>query len=229
MAEALEKVRILEQLQTQRHSNSSLDLAHTLPVATQGSGESPGSSCSSGGDRDLANRSNQWRKSKGSGGGSGGDEDDYEDEDKTPTPPPSPHSRQSLRMAATSPSHSLNLSQQPKPSYLQPPYMTPLSAKNNRYLLHPDVMHQHFPSEVSVLPVPHILCPSNTGGGGSGDAMSLAAMLGDDCTVDENVFLADMIALKYLGLSRNHAGIDQTESQQLGYGGYCILGCCISP
>lgn len=208
LAEALEKVRILKQLQTQRHGNLNFD--RTLPEKMEGGFGYSQSSNSSGGsgehvDTGSANRSNQWRKSKGTEGGSGGDEDE-DDEDKTPTPS---HSRRD-----TSPAHKPGLSQQP--SYLQPPYLTPLSTKNNRYFLHPDVMHQQFSSEVSVLPVPHIMCP---GGRAGSDALSYAAMLGEDCTVDENVFLADMIALKYLGLSeRNHGS--QTEARQaLGYAG----------
>ena len=77
-----------------------------------------------------------------------------------------------------------------------------------------------------MLPVPHILCPNHSGSGvGGGDPLSLAAVLGgDDCTVDEKAYLADMIALKYLGLSggsRNQIGSsEQTESRQLGYGRY---------
>jgi hypothetical protein len=237
LTEALEKVRILEQLQNQRQGSSSLDL---VPGKSQGSGEefscsqSISSSCSSGGDTRLkSSQSNQWRRNKGSGGGSGGDEDEYEeDEDKTPTPPPPPpHSRLNSRLTPPhlttsllphSPSHAHHPNCD-QPSYLQSPYVTPLSAKNNRYLLHPDVMNQHFSSEISVLPVPHILCPTHTsGGGGGGGIPSLAGMLGDDYTVDEKAYLADMIALKYLGSggSRNHQGGEPTESRQLGYGRY---------
>ena len=245
LAEALEKVRILEQLQTRRHSSTS---AHTLPAKTAGSGGGFSSSCSSRGSGDccghvstqnqtLTNRSNLWRKNKGSGGGSGGDEDEYEEDDPTPLPLP-PHSRNSPLCATTPPFHNPPLPQQPNYDQSNYPYVTPLSAKNNNhYLLHPDVMHQHFSPEISMLPVPHILCANhNAGGGGSGgDPLPLAAMLGDDCTVDEKAFLADMIALKYLGLSggssRTHAGsIEQTEARQLGYGTngrYCIL--CLFP
>lgn len=244
LAEALEKVKILEQLQTRRHSNAS---AHTLLAKTPGSGtgfSSSSSSCSSGGlgdrcghvsalNQSSSNRCNQWKRNKESGGGSGGDEDDYEeDEDKAPTPLPlPPRSRYSPLHATTSPPCNPPLPQHlnyDQSSYLQPLYVTPLSAKNNHYLLHPDVMmHRHCSSEISMLPVPHILCPNHNAGGGSGNALPLATMLGEDCTVDEKAFLADMIALKYLGLSggssRTHAGsIDQTEARQLGYGKCCI-------
>ena len=231
LAEALEKVQLLGNLQSSRRQSPvpgcSLDQpagmeGHHLPHHQSGVRLS---SCPQSirrsraveglpspadlGKRSLhsvAGRSSQcqWRGIAGGSGGSCGDDEEEEEEeeegDMTLTPP---HEREKMSFHISTPRHSdmrySNMRPPPPvsnpPSYLQPPYITPLSAKNGHHLLHPDVLHQQFSSDVSLLPVPHIVCPNM-----SSDGPSFANVLGNDYTLDENVYLADMIAMKYLGL-----------------------------
>ena len=70
--------------------------------------------------------------------------------------------------------------------------------------LHPDVLQQQFTGDISMLPVPRIMYMSSSSDGGpyyrgAGGTTFLSQLGGADYTVDENVQLADMIALKYLG------------------------------
>lgn len=215
MAEALEKLQILQKLQTHER-RPLLGYDHASPVEGVEDRSHSCSSCSSqgsGGQQDASNRSHQWRKGI-AGGGSGGDEDE-DDED---TPPA--HSPQ-RRVHVTPPPFQDLAGGRFNFHHLQSPYVTPLSAKTNGYHLHPDVMHQQFPCEVSMLPVPRIVY--SAGGGNAGDTVSFAPELGSDCTLDENVFLADMITLKYLGMagsSRNRGkALLRPADQTLGYEG----------
>ena len=74
--------------------------------------------------------------------------------------------------------------------------------------LHPDVLQQQFSAEVSLLPVPRIVgpVPNSSSHGYDGSTLGTALhprgywnMAGSDSTLDENMQLADMIAVKYLG------------------------------
>ena len=74
--------------------------------------------------------------------------------------------------------------------------------------LHPDVLQQQFRSEVSLLPVPRIVGPVPNSSSHSYEGSTLGTALyprsywsttGSDGTLDENMQLADMIAMKYLG------------------------------
>ena len=72
--------------------------------------------------------------------------------------------------------------------------------------LHSDVLQQRYGNEISMLPVPRIVCPVLTDNSNSYSDTSLFPkraqnMIGgsSDCTLDENMQLADMIAMKYVG------------------------------
>lgn len=124
------------------------------------------------------------------------------------------------RGLAPPPSHTASSSTS-APYHHQPPsspplWGTPLAARNGSYplhpdiagkpyLLHPDVLAQQFSPDISLLPVPRIVCPGT--GGSSGRSLEAASfgILGggsggsNEYTLDENVYHADMITLKYLG------------------------------
>ncbi len=251
LADALEKVKILERLQSQKrasppkpneqdskehsslfsHSHSGLSSRNSSQRILNGVGErltnccfsSTGSieqNCSSSGRYQVEsadmlpgtpgveNRAQTIQtRSTNSSLSSCTSEDDqpWEDrgrqDDKTPTPP-----RGSKRseytghaecpidpyMDKSEPVQHLNKK--------QVPFMTPLSARNGgpSYHLHPDVLHQQYSPDISMLPVPRIVCPN------SGDTILFTALMGNDVTVDENVYMADMITQKYLqGLDDN--------------------------
>ena len=147
----------------------------------------------------------------------GEDEGGELEEDFTPTPPrddkpnglvlaPPPLPPDAGLSGPSHPRHHL-----PHHQLRPPPWGTPLSAKSGHYNhLHPDVLHRQFSPNISLLPVPRIVCPDSASGSGSVGGASLAslAMLGNEYTLDENVYLADMIALKYLGLDSHNTGRD---------------------
>ena len=70
--------------------------------------------------------------------------------------------------------------------------------------IHPDVLQQYYATDISMLPVPRIMCSR----GFDDDSISETLLLptnnhhhnfgSADCTLDENSQLADMITLKYL-------------------------------
>ena len=66
--------------------------------------------------------------------------------------------------------------------------------------LHPDVLQQHYSTEISLLPVPRIVGPiPNNNSTLDTAAVYSRSMTSSDTTLDENMQLADMIAMKYLG------------------------------
>ena len=122
------------------------------------------------------------------------------DDDKTPTPP---RYKNQADVNSTFPQDTEGYNTNGCHPYPQPPFLTPLSAKNgSMYHLHPDVLHQHYSPDITMLPIPHILCPDNMQ-----DTMLLTAMMGNDYTLDENFHNAEMISRRYLGMSgsRNHS------------------------
>ncbi len=138
----------------------------------------------------------RWRD-EGKSAGSGGEDDSS---DKTPTPPDDSSAEVDTPPPNTAPPPTNEAPpHRHNQHYPQPPFVTPLSTRTGHHLLHPDVLHQQFPHDISMLPVPHILCPSASGGS-DGDSLSFAAVLGSDYTLDENVHMADIIALKYLDM-----------------------------
>lgn len=155
----------------------------------------------------LPNGGHRWRDEGKSDDDSGSD--NFDDDNKTPTPP---HDNKDDKVSTPPCPPPHHVSQN-----LEPPSVTPPSAKHGDFFLHPDVIHQQFSCDVSMLPVPRIVCPSSGSygydSGGMGDAVSFA-LLGSDYTLDENVHLADMIALKYLGMSgvRSSGGGNPGES-----------------
>ncbi len=66
--------------------------------------------------------------------------------------------------------------------------------------LHPDVLQQHYSTEISLLPVPRIVGPVPNNNSTLDTAAAYPrSMASSDTTLDENMQLADMIAMKYLG------------------------------
>ena len=65
--------------------------------------------------------------------------------------------------------------------------------------LHPDVLQQRFTGDISMLPVPRIVYSGGSGRAGGTTTTFMSHLGGADFTLDENMQMADMIALKYLG------------------------------
>lgn len=80
------------------------------------------------------------------------------------------------------------------------PYTPVLPLDQSLPPLHPDVLQQRFTGDISMLPVPRIMYSrgSSERAGGTTTFMSQLGG-GADFTMDENMQMADMIALKYLG------------------------------
>lgn len=87
------------------------------------------------------------------------------------------------------PPHNFNL----EPVSFDPP-LPPLD--HSLPPLHPDILQQKFIGDISMLPVPRIMYE---GGRGAGGITFMNQVGGAEFTMDENVQMADMIALKYLG------------------------------
>ena len=184
--------------------NSRRVLVDSKRNTSLGSSWSSAAQVSNGSVSPLSSSSHRRWREEGRSAGSGGEDNDS---DKTPTPP---HETDSGGEMTTPPR---NTAPPPHPhqhhhNHLHPPpFVTPLSARTGHYHLHPDVLHQQFSPDVSMLPVPHILCPSSSSS--DGDSTTFGAMPENDYTLDENVHMADMIALKYLGMpstSGSHSG-----------------------
>ena len=82
---------------------------------------------------------------------------------------------------------------------LKYPYTPVLPLDHSLPPLHPDVLQQRFTGDISMLPVPRIMYSG--GSGRAGGTTTFVSQLGGgaDFTMDENMQMADMIALKYLG------------------------------
>ena len=83
------------------------------------------------------------------------------------------------------------------PPVFMHPYTPVLPLDQSLPPLHPDVLQQRLTGDISMLPVPRIMY------GGSSDRTGgttfVSRLGGADFTMDENMQMADMIALKYLG------------------------------
>ena len=79
------------------------------------------------------------------------------------------------------------------------PYTPVLPLDQSLPPLHPDVLQQRFTGDISMLPVPRIMFSGGRAAGGTTYMSHLGAGGGADFTLDENMQMADMIALKYLG------------------------------
>lgn len=83
---------------------------------------------------------------------------------------------------------------------LKYPYTPVLVLDQSLPPLHPDVLQQKFTGDISMLPVPRIMYSGSSGRAGGTVATTFMSHLGGaDFTLDENMQMADMIALKYLG------------------------------
>ena len=173
-------------------------------------------------------RGERWREEGGRGSGEGGDSG----EDKTLTPP-TPRNRISDDdvMQMTPPLNNTTPPLNHNQPHPPPPWTTPLSTKNGnyllhpdvagQYLLHPDVLNRQFSPDISMLPVPRIMCPPTAGNSGwSLDTFVLGS--NNEYTIDENVYHADMITMKYLGDVQgvgHGAGSQQQQLRGTGAGG----------
>ena len=83
---------------------------------------------------------------------------------------------------------------------LKYPYTPVLPLDQSLPPLHPDVLQQKFAGDISMLPVPRIMYSGGSGRARGTTATTFMSHLGGtDFTLDENMQMADMIALKYLG------------------------------
>lgn len=84
------------------------------------------------------------------------------------------------------------------------PFSVPYSTRDGHVCchLHPEVLHRQYCPDISMLPVPRIMCPVN------GESVLFNGTMGSEYSMDEDLHLADTIDQKYLGLgvhaNRNH-------------------------
>ena len=94
--------------------------------------------------------------------------------------------------------HNESNSEHTQPAFKYP-YTPVLPLDQSLPPLHPDVLQQRFTGDISMLPVPRIMYSGGSGRAGGTTTTFMSHLGGADFTLDENMQMADMIALKYLG------------------------------
>ena len=118
------------------------------------------------------------------------------------------HSDGAVPPSSTQISHNIGENQLPhnesNSEHTQPifkyPYTPVLHLDQSLPPLHPDVLQQRFAGDISMLPVPRIRFSGGSSRRAAGGTTFMSHLGGGaDFTLDENMQMADMIALKYLG------------------------------
>ncbi len=121
--------------------------------------------------------------------------------------PPPLSTQTSHSSGENQPPHNESTSEHAQPVFKYP-YTPVLPLDQSLPPLHPDVLQQKFAGDISMLPVPRIMYSGGRAAGGTiGTTTTFMSHLygggggggGADFTLDENMQMADMIALKYLG------------------------------